>query len=137
MDDSPSLAKHFVDLSPRELKCAKPRLTRTSVTKLQNYDWPGNIRELRNVIEGAVILARGGVLEFDLPITAQAAPNDRLTPPAGTATATGFLTEAEIQRFERGNLLRALEAANWKIGGPDGAPELLGVKPHHFAFKDG
>jgi transcriptional regulator with GAF, ATPase, and Fis domain len=129
MDDIPSLAKHFVDLSTRELKCAKPRLTRAAVTKLQSYDWPGNIRELRNVIERAVILARGGVLEFDLPITAQAAPGDQPTPPAGSATATGFLTEAEIQRFERDNLLRALEAANWKIGGPDGAAELLGVKP--------
>jgi transcriptional regulator with GAF, ATPase, and Fis domain len=129
MDDIPSLAKHFVELSTRELKCAKPRLTRAAVTELQSYDWPGNIRELRNVIERAVILARGGVLEFDLPITAQAAPGDQPTPPAGSATATGFLTEAEIQRFERDNLLRALEAANWKIGGPDGAAELLGVKP--------
>jgi len=129
MDDIPSLAKHFVDLSTRELKCAKPRLTRAAVTELQSYDWPGNIRELRNVIERAVILARGGVLEFDLPITAQAAAGDQPTPPAGSATATGFLTEAEIQRFERDNLLRALEAANWKIGGPDGAAELLGLKP--------
>jgi hypothetical protein len=81
------------------------------------------------VIERAVILARGGVLEFDLPITAQAAPGDQPTSPAGSATATGFLTEAEVQRFERDNLLRALEASNWKIGGPDGAAELLGVKP--------
>jgi transcriptional regulator with GAF, ATPase, and Fis domain len=129
MDDIPSLAKHFVDLSTRELKCAKPRLVRAAVTKLQSYDWPGNIRELRNVIERAVILARGGVLEFDLPIAAQAAPGDRPTPPAGSATAPGFLTEAEIQCFERDNLLRALEAANWKIGGPDGAAELLGLKP--------
>jgi transcriptional regulator with GAF, ATPase, and Fis domain len=129
MDDIPSLAKHFVDLSTRELKCAKPRLTHAAVTKLQSYDWPGNVRELRNVIERAVILARGGVFEFDLPITAQAAPGDQPTPPAGSATATGFLTETEIQRFERDNLLRALEAANWKIGGPDGAAELLGLKP--------
>jgi transcriptional regulator with GAF, ATPase, and Fis domain len=129
MDDIPPLAKHFVDLSTRELKCAKPRLTHAAVTKLQSYDWPGNVRELRNVIERAVILARGGVLEFDLPITAHAAPGDQPTPLAGSATATGFLTEAEIQRFERDNLLRALEAANWKIGGPDGAAELLGVKP--------
>src|SRR5512135_2391452 len=69
MDDIPLLAKHFVELSTRELKCAKPRLTRAAVAKLQNYDWPGNIRELRNVIERAVILARGGTLEFDLPVS--------------------------------------------------------------------
>ncbi len=129
MDDIPALAKHCVDLSTRELKCAKPRLTRAAVTKLQSYDWPGNVRELRNVIERAVILARGGVLEFDLPITAQAAPGDQPAAAAGSTPPAGFLTEAELQRFERDNLLRALEAANWKIGGPDGAAELLGVKP--------
>ena len=125
----PLLAKHFVELSTKELKCAKPRLTHAAVTKLQSYDWPGNVRELRNVIERAVILARGGVLEFDLPNTAPAAPPQRATAPAADTTSAGFLTEAELQRFERDNLLRALEAAHWKIGGHDGAAELLGVKP--------
>ena len=133
MDDIPLLAKHFVELSTRELKCAKPRLTRAAVAKLQNYDWPGNVRELRNVIERAVILARGGALDFDLPITGQPAP---AAPPsvqaalaAGSAAQPKFLTEAELQRRERENLLLVLEAANWKIKGPDGAAELLGVKP--------
>ena len=68
-EDIPLLAKHFVDLVVMETKCAKPRLTAAGIATLQNYDWPGNIRELRNVIERAVILARGGPLEFDLPIT--------------------------------------------------------------------
>ena len=72
MDDIPLLAKHFVEISAKELKCAKPRLTRAAVTHLQSYDWPGNVRELRNVVERAVILARGGALEFDLPTTGQA-----------------------------------------------------------------
>jgi len=133
MDDIPLLAKHFVELSARELKCAKPRLTRAAVTKLQSYDWPGNVREVRNVIERAVILARGGVLEFDLPIAAQSAPPARPSPgtdpPTGSVAQPKFLTEAELQRFERDNLLKVLEAANWKIGGLDGAAELLGVKP--------
>lgn len=56
MDDIPSLAKHFVDLSTRELKCAKPRLTRAAVTTLQSYDWPGNIRELRNLARTRILL---------------------------------------------------------------------------------
>jgi len=133
MDDIPLLAQHFVELSARELKCAKPRLTRAAVTKLQNYDWPGNVRELRNVVERAVILARGGVLEFDLPISGQSAtpprPSPRTDSPAGSQAQPKFLTEAELQRFERDNLVQALEAANWKISGPDSAAELLGVKP--------
>ena len=133
MDDIPLLAKHFVELSAKELKCAKPRLTRAAVTQLQSYDWPGNVRELRNVVERAVILARGGALEFDLPITGQAAPwLDRVLAPIRRRAALAqpkFLTEVEVERFERDNLVLALEAANWKISGPDSAAELLGLKP--------
>ncbi len=133
MDDIPLLAKHCVELSTRELKCAKPRLTRAAVTMLQSYDWPGNVRELRNVIERAVILARGGALDFDLPITGQAAPVAQPSPRAdssvGSAGQPKFLTEVEVERFERDNLVAALEAANWKISGPDSAAELMGLKP--------
>jgi transcriptional regulator with GAF, ATPase, and Fis domain len=133
VDDIPLLAKHFVELSVRDLKCAKPRLTRAGVAKLQNYDWPGNVRELRNVIERAVILSRGGTLEFDLP-TATAStppprPNSRVETQEDGAPGPRFLTEAELQHRERDNLLAVLQQANWKIKGPDGAAELLGVKP--------
>ncbi len=130
MDDIPLLAKHFVDLSAKELKCAKPRLTRAAVTQLQSYDWPGNVRELRNVIERSVILARGGALEFDLPITGQAAPPAQPSPQAaGSPAQPKFLTEVELERFVRDNLVLALEAANWKISGRDSTAELLGLKP--------
>jgi transcriptional regulator with GAF, ATPase, and Fis domain len=130
-DDIPLLAKHFVELSVRDLKCAKPRLTRAGVVKLQSYDWPGNIRELRNVIERSVILARGGSLEFDLPRQSGAspAPVSKSRSEAIGADEPEFLTEAELQLRERDNLLRVLNTANWKIKGPDGAAELLGVKP--------
>lgn len=133
MDDIPLLAKHFVELSVKDMKCAKPRLTRAGVAKLQSYDWPGNIRELRNVIERAVILARGGSLEFDLPIQTAALPVSvsklHLEMPEGEVGEPEFLTEAELQLRERNNLLLILQKANWKIKGPDGAAELLGVKP--------
>jgi len=133
LDDIPSLTKHFVDLSVRELKCPKPRLTHAGITKLQNYDWPGNVRELRNVIERAVILARGGALDFDLPGASQPkAPISSVVRIESSSVDTApsqFLTEAEMQRRERENLLLVLQQANWKIKGPDGAAELLGVKP--------
>jgi len=133
MDDVPLLAKHFVELSAKELKCAKPRLTKAGIGKLQNYDWPGNVRELRNVIERAVILARGGSLDFDLPIAALPSSPSLPAPFPEHSGAEGaekeLLTEAELQRLERDNLLAALNKANWKIKGPDGASELLGVKP--------
>jgi transcriptional regulator with GAF, ATPase, and Fis domain len=129
-DDIPLLAKHFVELSAKELKCARPRLTNAAVTQLQSYDWPGNVRELRNVVERSVILARGGALEFDLPISNHAAPSASPGPgTAGNPAPPKFLTEVEVQRFERDNLAQALQAANWKISGRDSAAELLGLKP--------
>jgi DNA-binding NtrC family response regulator len=135
MDDVPLLAKHFVELSVRELKCAEPRLTRAGVTTLQSYDWPGNVRELRNVIERAVILARGGTLDFDLPISTSSPPPrppSRVAMPGEGEAEPGFLTEAELQRRERDNLIAVLEKAHWKVKGRDGAAELLGVNPTTF-----
>lgn len=128
-DDIPLLAKHFVELSVKELRCPKPRLTRAGVAALQNYAWPGNIRELRNVTQRAVILARGGPLHFDLPVTHSALTPIASTRQSGSPPALGFLTEAEMLRRERENLIAVLDQAGWKIKGVDGAAELLGVKP--------
>ena len=128
-DDIPLLAKHFVELSVKELRCPKPRLTRAAVARLQNYDWPGNVRELRNVIERAVILARGGPLHFDLPVTDSAPAPVSSAPHPGGKAGLEFFTEAEMQRRERENLVVVLENVGWKIKGADGAAELLGIKP--------
>jgi transcriptional regulator with GAF, ATPase, and Fis domain len=128
-EDLPLLAKHFVELSVKELRCTSPRLTRAGVTALQNYDWPGNVRELRNVIQRAVILARGGPLNFDLPVTGFSAGSISPRTKAGASADGEFLTEAETQRRDRENLLTVLNKSGWKIKGTDGAAELLGVKP--------
>jgi len=131
-DDIPLLAKHFIELSVKELRCPKPRLTRASIVKLQNYDWPGNIRELRNVIERAVIISRGGPLDFDLAVTNSAPlpPSAKSQPgESGDNSGPEFLTEAEMLHRERENLVVILDKAGWKIKGADGAAELLGVKP--------
>jgi transcriptional regulator with GAF, ATPase, and Fis domain len=128
-EDVPLLVQHFIKLSAKDLGCPQPRLTRAGMEQLQHYDWPGNIRELRNVIERAVILARGGALAFDLP-AGTAPPAARPSPIMGDAgDRPGYLTEAELQRRERENLLVILETAGWKIKGADGAAERLGVKP--------
>jgi len=129
-EDIPPLAKHFIDLSVRELRIPKPRLTRAGVAKLQSYDWPGNIRELRNVIDRAVILARGGALDFDLPsgeAELRANPTRSQVPPDGEDPR--FLTELEMRERERNNLLAVLEKSGWRVKGANGAAELLGIKP--------
>ncbi len=125
LEDVPLLAKHFVGLSVRSLGCPPPRLTRAGLAQLSGYDWPGNIRELKNVIERAVILARGGLLEFDLP-QKEGRPAQA---PAVASEPQEYLTEAELRARERENILVILNRANWKIKGPGGAAELLGVKP--------
>ena len=90
MEDVPLLAKHFIESSVKELGCPKPRLTRAAIAKLQNYHWPGNIRELRNVIERAIIISRGGALDFDLPVASSPAAAPRFTPQEADATEPEF-----------------------------------------------
>jgi transcriptional regulator with GAF, ATPase, and Fis domain len=128
-DDIPMLAHHFVDVSVSELRCKRPRLTRATMDKLQNYNWPGNIRELRNVIERAVILARGGALDFDLPDDDSSRPPKSAPVQIAEVGEPELLTEAQVQQRERENLLAVLNKTGWKIKGADGAAEFLGVKP--------
>jgi len=125
--DIPLLAAFFVNLAAKELGCSKPSLTPAGIEALQNYDWPGNIRELRNVIERAVISALGGALEFDLlgngpdPTLCKRADFNQAEPE--------YLTEQEIRRRERANVFAVLQKTSWRIKGPNGAAELLGVNP--------
>ena len=128
-EDIPLLATHFVELLVKELGCPKSRLTRAGIETLQGYDWPGNIRELRNIIERAVIFARGGDLVFDVPGTASSVDLTSLWAPDGDQAEPEYLTESEMRRRKRQNLFAVLQKARWKIKGVDGAAELLGVNP--------
>jgi transcriptional regulator with GAF, ATPase, and Fis domain len=127
-EDIALLATHFVELLAKELNCPPPRLTRAGIEMLQGYNWEGNIRELRNVIERAVITARGGALEFALPVTGSSVNLTSFKPKDEGAPSPEYLTEPEIRRRERENLLAILEKTAWKIKGSDGAAQLLGVK---------
>ena len=89
---------------------------------LCSYDWPGNIRELQNLIERAVILSEDGVL-----------PNPLLT--AGTQRISVSPAPTTLIDSERAVILRTLEAAGWVIGGRDGAAARLGVKRTTLIYK--
>jgi len=134
-EDIPLLTTHFVELLVKELRCPKPRLTRAGIETLQNYDWPGNIRELRNVIERAIIFARGGALEFDLPVNVSSVDLTYFGPQDDEAPEAEYLTESEMRRRERENLLVILQKTGWKIKGVDGAAELLGVKASTLVYR--
>jgi len=128
-EDIPLLASHFVGILAKELKCPKPRLTEAGLARLQYYDWPGNIRELRNVIERAIIMAQGSALEFDVPMATELPSNSPPPLEVSQSIHPEYLTEPEIQRRDIDNLYTILRKTGWKIKGADGAAELLGVKP--------
>jgi transcriptional regulator with GAF, ATPase, and Fis domain len=128
-EDLPLLAAHFLDKAVKKLKLPPARLTPAHLAQFQNYDWPGNVRELQNMIERALILAQNGVLWFDLPDNPRpTGPAPAPTPPNKAGAAT-ILSDHELRRRERENVLAALEKTAWKIHGPGGTAELLGVKP--------
>ncbi|MEO8224043.1 MAG: sigma 54-interacting transcriptional regulator [Gammaproteobacteria bacterium] len=132
-DDVVQLAVHFLEQVCREFGRPCPQLTQSQADALRRYPWPGNIRELKNVIERAVILSAGDTLRLDLSLpeaqlVATTAP--ALVAEAGPPGADRpFLTEVQMREQQRSNLLAALEAASWRIAGKGGAAELLGIRP--------
>ncbi|MEE3098275.1 MAG: sigma 54-interacting transcriptional regulator, partial [Pseudomonadota bacterium] len=85
-EDVPLLAEHFLTRCCRRLNLAKPALTRAHVAELSAYDWPGNARELENVVERAAILSQRGKLRFDLPRAVPEGPAPAPGPaPVGSA----------------------------------------------------
>ena len=104
-----------------------PSLTSAQLASLRSYPWPGNIRELQNAIERAVILSRVGPLRLDLP----AAPSSHGAP-ADAESADGL---SALQQRERDAIRAALEKTHGKIYGADGAAALLHVKPTTLTSK--
>jgi len=111
-----------------------PRITQGSILQLQRYDWPGNIRELQNVIERAVITSTTGKLRFELPTEAK--PDEpTVSDTTRLPEETEILSDDEMRRRERENILAALKRTKWKLSGEDGAAELLRVKPTTLASR--
>jgi transcriptional regulator with GAF, ATPase, and Fis domain len=121
-EDIPLLAAHFVRESARRLRRAAPPLTEAALRQLTTRDWPGNIRELENLIERAIILARDGQLRFE-PAPAVAAPR-----PPSASSALPSLSRAAMEKHQREAILAALERSRGRVSGAGGAAELLGMK---------
>src|SRR5579863_2002872 len=112
LEDIPMLVAHFVHRYAERISKQVSRISKSGIDTLMRYPWPGNIRELQNFIERAVILTKGDVLQ--LPVLASRSPI-----PAKPVT----LAEAE-----RDHILNALRESNWVVGGASGAAVRLGVK---------
>ncbi|ALQ03750.1 sigma 54-interacting transcriptional regulator [Pseudomonas brassicacearum] len=127
--DIPLLASHFLKLIGARLNMPGHRLSKGDMARLQAYDWPGNIRELQNVIERALITATGAELNIDLPNAAASSQVDVVE------VNSRIMTEQELRTLERDNLCAAMSACGGKLFGKDGAAELLGIKPTTLASR--
>jgi formate hydrogenlyase transcriptional activator len=94
---------------------------------LVRYDWPGNIRELQNVIERAVIVSTGPVLKVPLHDLKTRVPSVDVSN-GGSASEDAGKMRGVLEDAERKQILAALKQANWVVAGPKGAAALLGMK---------
>jgi PAS domain S-box-containing protein len=131
-EDIIPLALHFIGLICREQGRPPLNIGRQAIGTLQSHDWPGNIRELRNVIERAIIMSKGDRLRLDLAMVESKPESGSPTPP----TAEGeILTDQELRELERANMLAALHKTSWRISGDGGAADLLALKPSTLAYR--
>jgi len=114
-EDIPALVKHFVELSIRRTGRQVDYIPQETMDAFSSYPWPGNIRELQNLIERAVILSNDGVLPNPLPV----AEMDNISISRVPST---------LKEIERDLILRTLEDHRWMVGGTDGAAAKLGLK---------
>jgi formate hydrogenlyase transcriptional activator len=114
-EDIPALVRYFVQKYSRLMNRQIESITTDTLDTLVHYSWPGNIRELENLIERAVILSPGPALKV---------PMAELKPMADSPQGD-LLT---LQAAEREHILKALEASHWKLAGSDGAASRLGMK---------
>jgi len=111
LEDLPMLVKHFVEKYAARMSKQISRISEDVMDTLMLYSWPGNIRELQNFIERAVILTKGDVLQIP-PL------------PSCTRLRTEPVT---LKEAERDHILKALEDSNWVVGGKHGAAARLGL----------
>lgn len=129
-DAIPALVAHFVGIYGRRMNKQIGYIPPETIEAFKSYSWPGNIRELQNLIERAVILSDDGVLRNPLPANNQQAviPNPLRSNNQQSVTTT-------LNEVGRALILRALEEAGWMIGGPEGAAVKLGLKRTTLIYK--
>ena len=137
-DDIPLLTMFFLEKFVRKMGRPIKQVAEETMLRLRDYPWPGNIRELQNVIERAVVLATGPVLRVDesaLPATTarplsklpeSLMPDSPTPPPLLPETAEGG---ASLEEVERQHIIAVLEKAKWRIEGNAGAAKILNLEP--------
>jgi transcriptional regulator with GAF, ATPase, and Fis domain len=121
-EDVPALVAHFLEIFGRRMSKQIDHIPRETMFALCSYDWPGNIRELQNRIERAVILSMDGVLSNPLPM------------PEAQFVAN-YSARTTLKEIERTTILSALEERGWVVGGQEGAAAKLGLPRTTLIYK--
>ena len=133
-DDVIIIANKFIEKYSIRNKMKLSPLTEVQMNLLRSHSWPGNIRELQNIVERAAILAESGVLDLSAMLAGTAATKK---------TSNNFddddriLTKEEFVEFEKRNIIKALKAANWKVSGKSGAAAILNMIPSTLSSRIG
>ena len=134
-EDIGPLAAHFLARTCADLGRDLLRLSKQQVRQLMGHRWPGNIRELRNVVERAVILSAGNRARFDLAMSDAVDAEPEAVADPIRSDGTDFVTDVEMREREKINMIAVLRHANWQVWGPDGAAALLGIKPSTLTYR--
>ncbi len=119
--DIPALARHFVDHFAARMNKTIDNIPQHVMSALCLYRWPGNIRELQNVIERAVLMSDGRVLQPPLACLTQS------TPASAHQSSDQAESARSLAEMERVYITEALKRTNWVVGGPEGAAQKLGL----------
>jgi chemotaxis protein methyltransferase CheR len=117
-DDIPPLTDYFTSKSARKFGKKIDSVSAGAMRTLQEHSWPGNIRELENVIERAVIHCQGSVLHL----------SERFDPPPKTVASN----TKSLEEIERDYIIQILESTSGRIEGPNGAARILGLNPSTY-----
>ena len=128
-DDIPLLVKHFIEKVCVDLNRPQLEVSVAQMKFLTEYQWPGNIRELENIIERQIILAQSNKINFDFLAKDKAQVKTKVS----TLSTSKLLNAQQRKSLEKNNLENALKHAKGKIYGEDGAAALLGLKPTTLA----
>jgi formate hydrogenlyase transcriptional activator len=115
-EDIPLLVRHFVPVLARRMSKDLRKVSAASMASLLDYDWPGNIRELQNVLERAVILASGPELEVQVGV------------PVSTRRVAPIRSAGTLEDVQRAHICAVLESTHGVVAGPKGAAARLGIK---------
>jgi transcriptional regulator with GAF, ATPase, and Fis domain len=115
-EDIPLLVKHFCQKHETKIGKKINNIPAKVMAALELYDWPGNIRELENIIERALILSRNGTLEYGewLPTEKKTISKNSLH---------------KLEEVEKAHILEVLKKTGWKVSGEKGAAKILGLNP--------